>query len=278
MAKVNLSRTILVVALLALAVIVLTNLYPVGVDWATFCRADIMRPHATEGFISPPWMLLFLPHRSLSLGVGNAVNLILNIAVLLFAIRKWGGSAFAASLVFTSPVFFALALTNNVEWLPLLGLLVNPFFGGVLLSCKPQCLSLAFLIWLKRDLRVAILPLAVLLFSLVVWGWWPGDVELDLSSKLYNFSILPVGIPYGIYLLWIAWREDDAYLAAIATPLFVPYLAPYSLVSVLALLASTRPKAGAWFYLSLWAFTIIEFRRIGYPSNISPTWPVTSGA
>lgn len=241
----------------------LVKFYPVGIDWErTYGNTDIMMPYKNAKFISPPWTLLFLPHSLLPIAWGNAVNFLLNLVLIFAVIKKLGGKREAILLTLTSPIFFDLARTNNIEWLPLLGLLAPSWISGVILSCKPQCLSGMFLIALKRDWRVVIAPLVVLIISFVVWGWWPERLGFNPLSNAYNFSILPIGIPYGIYLLRKAWREDDPYLAAVATPLFVPYIAPYSLVSVLAVLASRWPKAGRWMYFVLWAYAIVETRRI----------------
>ena len=249
-------------ALLPLALFLLARFYPVGVDWEhAFDRVGLVDPYRVESFVVLPWTVLFLPHALLPLRWGNAVNFLLNVLSILFAIKRAGGSRAATLLAFTSPVFFDLARTNNIEWLPLLGLLVSPWIGSILLLCKPQCLAGALLIWAKRDWRVLLFPLAVGLASFLVWGWWPGRMGPLPFGKPHNFSAFPAGLPYGAYLLHKAWREDDAYLAAVATPLFVPYIAPYSLVGVLAVLASRRPKAGAWLYFGMWAYVVIESRR-----------------
>lgn len=246
------------------ALLVLVQFYPVGVDWReTYGQVSIATPYDTPGFINPPWILLLLPHALLPIAWGNAINFLLNIALLFAVIRKVGGDRTTILLVLTSPVFFDLARTNNVEWLPLVGLLAPTELSGIILACKPQCLAGAFLITLKRNWPRAILPpMLALLISFVVWGWWPARIGYNPMPRPFNFSVLPIGIPYGIYLLRKAWQEDDPYLAAVATPLLVPYIAPYSLTSVLAVVASRWPKAGYWMYFGLWAFTIIESRRI----------------
>lgn len=258
-------REIMIFAIVsAVSLVCLVNYYPIGIDWKnTYSPGGILHPYKTEGFVSPPWTFLLLPHRLLPLRWGNAVNFYLNIAVLLYAIKKLRGGTRAALLVFTSPVFFDLARTNNIEWLPLLGLLIDPWFGGVLLACKPQCLSLAFVIWAKRDKNVLVLPLVTLALSFVLWGWWPGKITFAWLDAPFNFSVLPIGIPFGLWMLYSAWKKDDEYLAAVSTALLTPYIAPYSLVSVLAVLACKRRGAATWLYFGLWAYAIIEARRLG---------------
>jgi len=78
-----------------------------------------------------------LPHSFLPIRLGNTINIILNISVVLYAVRKLGGDWKAIGLIFTSSVFFDLCRTNNIEWLPLLGLTIGPNLGSVLMLCKP---------------------------------------------------------------------------------------------------------------------------------------------
>lgn len=260
------ARRIEEAAILAIAVLfilyILLKFYPIGWDWRIFKEANVAKPYLTLGFISPPWILLLLPHKLLSLEWSNVLNLLINIIIILIAIRKLGGSRMTTILVITCPAFIEFVRTNNIEWIPLLGLLVSPYLGGLFLSCKPQVLSGALLIWMKRDWRVILVPLSVLLLSFVIWGWWPAQIGEIPFNHAHNFSPFPIGIPYGIYLLGKAWKEDDPYLAAVATPFFTPYLSPVSLVTLLVVTASKWPKAGYWMYFGQWIFTIAMYRRL----------------
>ncbi len=263
--ELNIRRVVVLLAVLGVSITLLAQFYPLGVDWKeTFGQLSLSNPYQVKSFLNPPFTVLFLPHRLLPLRWGNAVNLALNVAVLLLAVRRLGGGWIAPLLVFTCPTFFDLARTNNIDWLPLLGLVAGAQWGGaLLLVSKPQALGGALLIWAKRDWRVLLVPSGALLASLVVWGFWPARIGVNPLNAPFNFSPFPAGLPYGAYLLWLAWRNDDPYLAAVSTPLFVPYIAPYSFTGVMAILASRYPKAALWFYGALWAFVIIEFRRIG---------------
>jgi hypothetical protein len=253
---------ILILCSIFIAGYALYKYYPLGVDWEyTYSRLNIRDPYTVKGFLNPPFTMIFLPHSFLPDQLGNTINILLNISVVLYAIHKLGGDWKTLGLVFTSPVFFDLCRTNNIEWLPLLGLTIGPNLGGTLLLCKPQSLGLVFLIWAKRNWKILLVPIGVTILSFLIWGFWPNNVGFNPMNMPFNFSILPIGIPYGIYLLWRAWKEDDEYLAAVSTPLFAPYIAPYSFVGVLTVLGCKYKKAAPWFYLGLWAYTIIEYRR-----------------
>jgi hypothetical protein len=109
---------------------------------------------------------------------------------------------------------------------------------------------------------VLILPAVLVLASFAVWSWWPAHLGAGTPGKAWNLGVFPVGIPFGAWLLYRAWQWDDEYLAAVSTVLFTPYVAPCSLAAVLAVLACKRKQAAVWLYFALWAFTIIEQRRM----------------
>lgn len=246
-------------AVVLVVVAILYRFAPIGIDWQeTFSRLGIRDPYRVETFFNPPFVTLLLPHALFPLRLGNAVNLMLNVVVLLIAIRVLGGNRAAILLVFTSPVFFDLCGKNNVEWIPLLGLIVGPELGGMLLLCKPQSLAGCFLIWAKRGWRVILAPLGLLAISFLVWGFWPSRLAALPAGKPWNCAVFPFGVPFGLYLLYRAWRADDPFLAAVATPLLIPYLHPSSLTGVLCVLACKFPKAAVWLYVGLWGFIIVK--------------------
>lgn len=196
---------------------------------------------------------------------GNAVNLCLNIIFLSLAIRRFGGGWATLLLTFTSPFFFDLARTNNIDWIPTLAILLPPMWGLLLLAVKPQSVGGIALIWWKRhhfSLRLFIPLLVVVALSLAVWGLWFFKIQ-NPSNQPYNFAPWPVGIPVGLYLLHKAYRSDDEVLAAAATPFMTPYIAPYSFTLILALLGGKYQREAFYLYLGGWIFFVIEARRIG---------------
>ncbi len=245
------------------------NLYPLGVDWEyTFSRVDehLRNPYALEAFTSPPWIVALLPHAWLPVRLGNAVNLLLNALLLAVAVRRFGGGRLGLALVFTSPFFFDLARTNNVDWIPLLATLLPPMWALPLLAVKPQSIGALALVWARRARWRPLLfaPLAaVVLLSLIVWGPWFRHL-LNVTREMHNFAPWPLGLPVGAYLLWRAYRTDNEVLAGAATPLLVPYLAPYSYAAVLALLAGRYRREAAYLYFAGWAFVVIEMRRLAF--------------
>ena len=250
------------------SVFLLSFIYAGGVDWnGTFSGLPQhwRDPFELPFYTNAPWTLFLLPHAWLPPAWSNAVNLVLNMAVLILVIWRYGGGWVALVLTFTSPAMLDLARTNNIDWIPLLAFLVPPESGlGLpLLAVKPQVLGGAGLIWLKKGGLKSLVPGLILLgLSFVVWGWWPGRAKLPDAVNLWNFSPWPFAIPLGLYLLYRAFRTSDEILAAGATPFLSPYFAPYSLAGLIALLACKYQREAFYVYVGLWTYTIVEQHRL----------------
>lgn len=254
---------------LGLLIYFLQAYYPPAVDWE-YSFSPLSEhwrdPFVIPSFTNPPWVIAFLPHAWLPLKLGNAINLFLNIAVILAVIRRFGGGWKLMLLVFTSPNFFDLARTNNVDWIPMLALLIPNSFGLPLLVIKPQALGGVALIWWKRNKFSwkMLLPLTVVLAaSFLMWGAWPLRTGLPENVAWWNFAPWPLGILLGLYMLWRAYQENDEILAAAATPFLVPYIAPYSITALLAMAGGRYKKEVFFAYISFWIYVVVESRRIG---------------
>jgi hypothetical protein len=244
--------------------------HPIGEDWETYHIAaqDWLHPYNEPKFVGMPTVLLALPHVFLSLEIGNAINMTLHAIILTSIIRVYGGGLTAVLVTFTSPMFLHLAMTNNIDWIPALAFLLPPMWGLPFLIAKPQMLGGAALIWWKRQgfsIKMLIPSIVVILISLLIWGFWLPDViagSREVQSTAWNFAPFPVGIPLGLYLLYKAYRMDDEVMAAAATPLLVPYFAPYSLVPLMALLGSRYKTIAIVIYWGAWFALVVETRRL----------------
>lgn len=241
--------------------------YPPGVDWVeTFSQVwrQWRDPYAIPTFANPPWIFALLPHAILPLAWGNAINFGLNVAALVAISRRYGGDGLTLALVFTSPPFFDLARTNNVEWIPMLALLLPPSFGLPLLVLKPHTLGGIVLIWWKRATNrlLLLLPLAaVVALSFVIWGFWPGRMWSP-QQTMWNFAPWPLGLPLAAYLLYRAYQADDVIMAAAATPFLTPYIAPYSIAALMALGGGRYRRELIFVYVAFWTYFVVEARRI----------------
>jgi hypothetical protein len=246
---------------------------PIGVDWEyTFSHlAKIWRnPYQLSLFTNPPWILFLLPHSLLPLRLGNAINLFLNMIIIIITIRLAGGGRKAIILTFTCPFFFDLARTNNIDWIPLLGFILGPLWGFPLLAVKPQALGGAGLVWAfdairRREWKV-FLPFAIIVLLSFAWGFWPSRLNLP-NNVMWNFSPFPYSLPLGIYLLYHALKENDAYLGAASTPFLVPYIAPYSVAGLFGITSSRWPRVAQVIWVALWIYVIVSMRRSGLFNN-----------
>lgn len=262
--------SLIFVSLLALGFASLIFLYyPVGVDWqhAYFSAADhLAQPYQDTSFAGVVWVFFWLPHIFLPLKIGNAINFILHIIILLAIIYRYQGGWKAILLTFTSVLFLDLVRTNNVDWVPLLAFLLPPMWGLPFLASKPQVLGGAALVWWKKSgfSWKFLLPLiSVAILSFLVWGNWLAEgFASNPQNTAWNFAPFPLGVPLGLYILYQAYQQEDEILGASATPLLVPYFAPYSLVSLLVLLACRYPKMAFYIYCTFWFFAVVEARRI----------------
>lgn len=263
--KVKYGSTVVVVLAFACTFGLLVRYAPLGVDWQhTFAKINWRNPWVDPSFTNPPWAVLLLPHLAIPLVWSNAVNLLLNMSLLGMLVIRLNGGLLGLLLLFTSPVFLDLARVNNLEWMIALGLLLPAPLGTVLLAVKPHLAMGATLIWARRHgMLVIFTPLVfVLLLSFLVWGYWlPRSAGLPDDAAAWNLSAWPVGIPVGLWLLWRAWQEDDEYLAAVATPLMMPYVAVYSVSVSLAVIAGRWPRAAAWLWFGLWWYFLVALRR-----------------
>lgn len=264
----NITAAVILTGIAAAGLYFLQLYYPLGVDWEySFAPLPEMwrDPFVIPTFTNPPWIIGLLPHTWLPTSWGNAVNLMLNILVITLVIKKFEGGWQTMFMVFTSPPFLDLARTNNVTWIPLLALLVPPQWGLPILAIKPHSLGAVALVWWKKQNFnwKMFVPLGVVaLVSFAIWGFWPLKFGLIESSDWWNFSVWPLGLPLGIYMLYKAYKSEDEFLAAAATPFLTPYIAPYSITALFAYVGSKYKKEMFFVYVAFWAYVIIESRRL----------------
>ena len=188
-----------------------------------------------------------------------AVNAGLNVVMLAIANRKFGGGLWGLVSIFTSSYFLMLVANDNIDWLPLLGVMLPPQWGLILLSVKPQALAGIALIWVKKHGMGIFVPVLVIFaVSLVLWPNWP-ILWLAAAHALYGVRFFPFLVPLGVLGLWSAWRKDDEALAAASTCCFMPYFGMYSLAPVLAVLGNHRRIAIALWVIG-WAWVILRIK------------------
>lgn len=250
--------------------IVLVMYLPMGVDWQgtyTNISENPFHPFVDTSFTNPPWVIAFLPHAWLPVRIGNAINFMLNAGLILLLIHRMGGDWQTILMVFTSPVFFDLARTNNIEWIPILALLLPLRWGLPVILIKPHSIGgFALVRWKKQGYRITdLIPVVVVIgLSFVIWGLWFRDMGLPSDSAIWNFAPFPLLIPLGIYLLVRGIIEENEMLAVGATPFLTPYIAPYSITVLLAYIGSRHKRLAFIVYVAFWVYTVVETRRMAF--------------
>lgn len=105
-------------------------------------------PYSVKGFINPPWAaLLIAPLSLIPYELGRTLISLLNMLVTGLVVLKYGGGKFALIVTYTSYPFLFLLGTGSIEWIPMLGLLLN---WPILMLAKPQSGAGVLILWLKR--------------------------------------------------------------------------------------------------------------------------------
>lgn len=215
---------------------------PYGVDWHYTYRPATLAVLRGETpyngdilFFAPPWVVVpLIPFAILPEDIGRSLFAVVSVAMFAVIAYRLGAKPLGLlAFLLSAPVANCIQ-TGNVEWLVLLGLLLPPQLGLILLAIKPQStlgVLLFYLVeaWRKGQLREVIAqfwPLAAMsLLSLLIFGLWPLRVR-DYAGYAgsFNVSLWPYGIPIGLTLLAIALRDRRRDAALIASPFLSPYM------------------------------------------------------
>jgi hypothetical protein len=225
--------------------VVLKYLYiPVGFDWSVFYQPATLEmlhghsPYSVMYFQNPPWIVvLFIPFALLPLRLGSSLLFVANLAA--FAIvayrlkaKPWGLFFFLLSF----PVFACL-WEGQIDGLLTLGLLMPQWLGLFLLLAKPQLGIGIAVFWVfqawkeggwQKVLRIFSPVAFAFIISFVIFGLYPLRNPDDYLTKIQNFSMWPVSIPFGVAFLLFSVRKKDERLAMISSPLLSPYVQPQS--------------------------------------------------
>ncbi len=234
-----------------------TNLYA---DWC------IIREGLAQGTsLYSPHIALLLPHLLLSCEAGAALNGILFIWVPLWLVRHFDGDLGSALLVLGNPATIFGVLLSQLDWLPALVWLLPAPLAGIAFAAKPQTVLGCLLTWLEKRAWSNFLSAgAAGALGVAIGGaWWHNIGALDAGAAVWNIAPFPMGVPFGLWLLWRAWQERHLPVekAAILAPLISPYFALYSLTPVLAVVAAKQRRWAIWLVLGLFYLTLFIARR-----------------
>lgn len=176
--------------------------------------------------------------------------------VLIWACRRLNTNPIPVLLAFPT---FGVVWLGQVDAVVVGGLVLaltspNPYLRGaglLLMSIKPQVsgLVILYLLWRDKDrLRTLIIPAAVAILSVIVWGpLWPlewlqnrGDIGLPVWGTA---AIFPYGLVAFLAVPLMTSTREKITAILLATALSMPWFGVYSYVAFLPLLA---PGWAAW--------------------------------
>jgi hypothetical protein len=127
---------------------------------------------------------------------------------------------------------------GQVDWLPLLGVVMPPWLGLFFIVTKPQVCGLVALYWMVEAWKAGTViktfaPITIVtLLSFIPFGIWPAKM-FELSAAYPHQALWPLSIVMSVALLIVAWKRKDKTLSASASPLAASYAQSNSFASIL---------------------------------------------
>lgn len=229
---------ILIVAIIVLSILLGATL-PIKSDWSGVYRPATLNlisgtsPYSIDNYVAPPWLLIpLIPLAVLPERIGRVLVFGLNIAMLAYLAHKNGASLTSIIAILVSyPVIYGL-IYGQLDWLIMMGLVLPPWLGLILLMVKPQigigvAVYLAYSIWENSGVK-KLLATFLPLFSLVLVCYLIFGLTFFTKASLVicptNTSLWPRSIPIGLAILTIAIRKREKWLSMSASPFLSPYM------------------------------------------------------
>lgn len=244
-------KTIVLIILSAVLLALLYAYLPVGLDWH-----DAYRPAALNmihgqspyedtpaPFMNAPWTLLpFLPFALLPYQVGRVGVFLMGLFSFAFVAYRLKAKPVIMLIFLTSASVIGCLNNGNLDWLPLLAIVMPAPVALIFAAMKPQIGIGIILYWLiisfrdggiRQTIKV-FAPLTVLtLLSFALYGFWFMKFT-QMEGNINNMSIFPYGMIVGIVALWLSLRKrGNDRLAIGASPFFAPYVSQFSWAAVL---------------------------------------------
>lgn len=223
------------IIVLIIIIIAAVQFVPVWVDWGHFRDAGRAIVNGTDLYADPlffnaPWLAaIVIPFAVQDDVTGNGLMFVVGFLAFAYLAFRLGARPLAFVAFLLSPGVIANQVLPNIEWIPLLGVLLEPRWGLLLLIVKPQVGAGVALVWLVQAWRShsvirTFAPVTVaLLVSIMLYGLWFARM-LSLSAKGWNTSLFPFSLPIGAVILYYALRRLRPDWAISATVLCSPYV------------------------------------------------------
>jgi hypothetical protein len=212
-----------------------------------------------------------LPFAVLPTAIGRAGWLVLSLVMFAWGIYRLGAKPIASAAFVASPLVMHSLLNGNVDWIPILGFTLPPQIGLFCISVKPQMGSVVAVFWLfeawrkgraREVIRVFAPFTIVLLVSLVVFGFYPGEWAAVEVDQWWNASLWPMSIPIGLTLAVAAIYRRKLQFAMAASPLLSPYVLFHAYSGALSALAPHTVEM-VTAVIGLWILVLMRASHIG---------------
>jgi hypothetical protein len=261
---------------LAAAFAAVVKFLPVGLDWRDTYRPAALAmlrgesPFSVEIYYAAPWALIpLMPFALMPYAIGRAGVFVLGLAAFAFTAHRMGARGWVMVVFLCSAAVVGCLNNGNIEWMPLLGIVLPPQLGLVLLAVKPQVgvglgLFWMFMIW-RSDGPLKVLktfaPVTVLLLiSFALYGLWPLRFEQTIAWSADNTSLGWYGMALGWAVLMRAIRKGDEGMALASGPLLAPYVLQFTWSALLVYLLK-HPLELAGTVAILWVPVILRVIR-----------------
>jgi len=237
-------RTLLLVAIVLLALPLMYVGLPVGLDWrdtyrpAALAVLDGQSPYSVEIYYAAPWAAwLLAPFALLPYALGRLATFLLGLGAFGFIAWRTGAKPIAMVIFLCSAGVVGCLNNGNVEWMPLLGIVCPPPLGLILLAVKPQVgiglgVYWGITIWREQGLKrlaLTVTPVTVLLLiSFLLYGPWPLRFGQTLAWSMDNTALGMHAVFIGVVLLVRALRTRDDRMALAAGPFLSPYVLQFT--------------------------------------------------
>jgi hypothetical protein len=218
-------------------------------------------PYSVDIFYAAPWGLIpLIPFALLPYPIGRALLFLVSLLAFAYTARHFGAGRFTLLLFLFSAAVVGCLNNGNIVWLPLLGAILPPQYGLILLAIKPQVgiglgLYWCVTIWRKDGfwamIRIFTPVLTLIALSVMMYGFWFLRFGLTLERSRDNMSLGWSGVLIGVILLMQAIRTGEKAGALASAPLLSPYVLQFTWAALLVPFLKC-PRCSTILFILLW--------------------------
>lgn len=269
---------ILILLLIIFGIKLVPSLF-LGYDWihtyrpAALAMARGESPYTVDIYYAAPWALLpLIPIALLPEQAGVICIFLLGLSAFAYIAYKLGAKPVSMIIFLLSASVVGCLLWGNIEWMPLLAIVLPAPIGLIFALIKPQVGIGIVIYWFFKILKAegiksvikTFIPVSIVtLLSFLIYGLWPLRFQqtLDLSNNSaldYNSTIWPQGAFIGIWLIYKSIKNHKIETATAASPFLSPYTLQYTWVAVLVP-AINKPMELLIISIGLWIPVAFRF-------------------